>query len=169
MSTPDETQIAAPAEPTPAPAPAPAEPVAAAPVEPAAALPVEPATDFAAKLAEFEAKTKALEADLATQRAETRALAFTAAFDRAGVAPAYRDYLRAQVGDIDPRTDAGLKAIDDAAKRHPAMLVAHVSTEDPMVEFLRAKAEEAKKSGAPSMWGLIPPGMLRGYDVGGGT
>jgi len=127
-----------------------------------------PALDLAAEIEAMRAKTAELEAALARERGDTRAIAFQAAFDRAGVAPAYREFLRQQIGDIDPRSEAGLAAIDAAARKHPAMLTAHVSTEDPMAAYLRAKTEEAKASGKPSMWGLIPATMLQGYDVRGG-
>lgn len=124
--------------------------------------------DMAAEFEAYKAKTAELEQALAKANTETRKLAFDAAFDKAGVAPTYRDFLRSQVGDVDPRSEAGLKAIDDVAKKHPAMLVAHVSTEDPMATFLRAKADEARKAGTQSMWGLIPVDMVRGYDIKGG-
>lgn len=138
------------------PAPAPVVPAALSP-EPAPIAPMpEPKVDVAAKLAE-------LEAEVAKQRAENAKLAFAAAFDRAGVAPQYRDYLRSQLGDVDPRSEAGLKAIDDVARKHPAMLTQHIPSEDPMSAFLRAKADEARKAGGGSMWGLIPPDMMRGY------
>jgi len=165
----DETQNITPAPEAP-PTPTPVVEVAVvaqpgATPEPAA---LAPAIDFAAELEAMRAKTAELEAALAKERGDTRAIAFQAAFDRAGVAPAYRDFLRQQIGDIDPRSEVGLAAIDAAAKKHPAMLVAHVSTEDPMAAYLRAKTDEAKKSGTPSMWGLIPATMLQGYDVRGG-
>lgn len=160
-----------PETPTAAPDPvvADVQPAPTAPVVEAKAEKTEPARDFAAQLAEFQAKAEKLEAELAKQRAETTALAFTAAFDRAGVAPAYRDYLRGQLGDIDPRSDAGLAAIDAAAKKHPAMLIAHVSTEDPIVAFARQRADEARKAGQQSMWSVIPPSAIQGYDVKGGA
>lgn len=165
---------------TPETTPAPVAPVALvvetqtpAPV-PVAETKVEPveakAPDLATELEAVRKRTAELEAALAAEKGETRALAFASAFERAGVAPQYRDFLRDQLGDVDPRSDAGLAAIDAMAKKHPAMLVAHVSTADPMAEYLRAKADEARKSGNTSMWGLIPPDMLRSAsDVGGGV
>lgn len=157
----DEPQ-APPATPETPPAPIPVPPVAPTPEPVAPVVEAEaPAVDISAELEAMRKKTAELEAALTKERGDTRSLAFSAAFDRAGVAPAYRDYLRAQLGDVDPRSEAGLTAIDKAAKAHPAMLVAHVSTADPMAEYLRAKVEEAKKSGATSMWSQIPADMMR--------
>lgn len=141
-------------------------PVAAPAVEAKPEVKPDAPPDLAAVLAEFEAqkkKTAELEAELGKQKSETAQLAFTAAFDRAGVAPQYRDFLRSQLGDVDPRSEVGLRAIDELARKHPAMLTAHVSNEDPMSSFLRSKAEEARKAGQSSMWGFIPPDMMRGY------
>lgn len=166
----DETQTTQPTTEAPsAPAVAVVETQTVAPIPaPVVEAIAPPALDLAAEIEAMRAKTAELELALAKERGDTRAIAFQAAFDRAGVAPAYRDFLRQQIGDVDPRSEAGLAAIDAVAKRHPAMLAAHVSTEDPMAAYLRAKTEEAKASGKPSMWGLIPPGMLQGYDVRGG-
>lgn len=139
--------------------------------------------DLTTVLAELEAgrkKTAELEAALAKSNNDARKIAFDAAFDRAGVqpdqfdekgqqkGPRYREFLKQQLGDVDPRTDAGRAAIDALVGQHPAMKVAYQSTEDPMATFLRAKAAEASKAGQPSMWGLIPPDMMRGYDIKGG-
>lgn len=139
--------------------------------------------DLTTVLAELEAgrkKTAELEAALAKSNTDARKIAFDAAFDRAGVmpdqfdekgqpkGPRYRDFLKAQLGEVDPRTDAGRAAIDALVGQHPAMKVAYQSTEDPMATFLKAKAAEAAKAGQPSMWGLIPPDMMRGYDIKGG-
>jgi len=134
------------------------------------AEPVDTGPDVKAVLAELEEqkkKTAELEAAVSHERSARVNLAFRAAFDRAGVACEYREFLRSKIGDIDPTSEAGLKVIDEVARKHPAMLTAHVSTEDPMGAFLRAKADEAKRSGKDSMWSLIPPDMLRGYEVGG--
>jgi hypothetical protein len=153
----------------------------AAESKPEAAKAKEP--DLATVLGELEAtrkKTAELETALAKSNADARKVAFDAAFDRAGVmpdqlddkgqpkGPRYRDYLKSQLGDIDPRTDQGKAAIDALVAQNPAMKVAHQSTEDPMSAFLKAKAAEAQKAGQPSMWGLIPPDMMRGYDIKGG-
>lgn len=139
--------------------------------------------DLATVLAELDAgrrKTAELEQALAKSNADSAKLAFDAAFDRAGVmpdqvdekgqpkGPRYRDFLKGQLGDVDPRTDAGKAAIDRVVAQHPAMKVAYQTTEDPMSQFLKAKAAEAQKSGTSSMWGLIPPDMMRGYDIKGG-
>ncbi len=177
--------VAAPPPAVPAVPPQAAEAKTIAPVVPEAkAQAVEKKADepapnpLAADFEAYKAKTVALEAALTAEKAETRRLAFEAAFDRAGVqaqavdpatgkpkGPQYRDFLRSQLGDVDPRSDAGKAAIDAIVAQNPAMRIAAVSTEDPVATFLRAKAEEAK--GTPSMWGLIPPDMVRGYDVGG--
>lgn len=171
-----------------APAPAAPELKAAEPKQPAAPTPTPDAAkakepDMATVLAELEAgrkKTAELEQALAKSNADARKVAFDAAFDRAGVqpdqfdekgqpkGPRYRDYLKSQLGDVDPRTDAGKAAIDALVAQNPAMKTAYQSTEDPMSAFLKAKAAEAQKSGQPSMWGLIPPDMMRGYDIKGG-
>ncbi|MCB9610524.1 MAG: hypothetical protein H6716_28300 [Polyangiaceae bacterium] len=136
--------------------------------------------DLASILAELEAgkkKTAELEEALQRSNTEARDIAFEAAFDRAGVlpdqvddegkpkGPLYRAFLKSQLGDVDPRTEAGKAAIDMLVKLNPAMTSGYQSTEDPMGAFLKAKAEEARKANQPSMWGLIPPDMMRGYGV----
>lgn len=172
---------------TPAPTSQASTPTVVAPASPAApAAPsaeAAPTPDLATVLAELEAgrkKTAELEAALSKSNTDARKIAFDAAFDRAGVmpdqldekgqpkGPRYRDFLKSQLGEVDPRTDAGKAAIDSIVAQHPAMKSAHQSTEDPMAAFLRAKTAEASKAGGQSMWGLIPPDMMRGYDVKGG-
>lgn len=153
-----------------------------APTAPTAAEPKPDAPDVSKLMADFEAykaKTAELETRLATSTAESKKFAFEAAFDRAGVlpealdekgqpkGPQYRTFLRQQLGDIDPRSDAGKAAIDAIVAQNPAMKSAVVSTEDPFATYLRAKAEEARKAGGDTaMWNFIPPDMMRAA-VGG--
>ncbi len=143
--------------------------------------PEAPADPILAEFEAFKAETAALKAALEAEKGETRRLAFEAAFDRAGVqaqaidpvtgkpkGPQYRDFLRSQLGDVDPRSDVGKAAIDALVSANPAMRTQALSTEDPTSAYLRAKTAEAKAAGQTSMWGLIPADMMRGYDVGGG-
>ena len=162
-TTPQEPQTAA--------APVVEVSIASKPAEAKPPEPVDTGPDVKSVLAELEEqkkKTAELEAAVSQERSARVNLAFTAAFDRAGVASEYREFLRSKIGDVDPTSEAGLKAIDDVARKHPAMLTVHVSTEDPMSAFLRSKADEARRNKQQSMWGLIPADMLRGYDVKGG-
>lgn len=61
------------------------------------------------------------------------------------ILPEYRSFVRSQLGDIDPRSDAGKAAIDAYAERHAAFKVPIATPADPTTEW----AATVKKSAIP--------------------
>lgn len=149
---------------TPAPVVAAPEPKAEAKHEPKPEA-AAPAVDFAAKLAELEAaraadakKIAELEAGRAADVKALRDARLDGLLEQVKVAPAYREFARAKLGEVDPTTDVGRAAVDAFASAHPAMLdLPRPSAPDATVaSWLAEKAKQAPGSA----WNFIPPSAL---------
>jgi hypothetical protein len=158
---------AAPVEPTkaadPAPAPAPAPKVAprvlrmqpkAAPADRASIKTISSELDTVRKTSEETKKA------LDTTAAELLTERFESAFDAARVKPAYRKFVRDNIGDINPRTDAGKKAIDDFVGRHPEIVLAAAAPKSPQSGWLDVDGALAKDKEGKSLASRMGRGML---------
>ena len=76
----------------------------------------------------LEAERIAWRAEVETERARLRSEARSAALDRAGVLPAYHEY----VPDLDPRTADGAKALEAWIKQHPETVKAATPAPSPL-------------------------------------
>ena len=76
----------------------------------------------------LEAERNAWRAEVETERARLRGEARSAALERAGVLPAYHEY----VPDLDPRTADGGKALEAWIKQHPETVKAATPAPSPL-------------------------------------
>ena len=76
----------------------------------------------------LEAERNAWRAEVETERARLRGEARSAALERAGVLPAYHEY----VPDLDPRTADGAKALEAWIKQHPETVKAATPAPSPL-------------------------------------
>lgn len=153
---------------------APAPAVAAAEPKPAAVVAEEPkaapAVDLAAKIAELEAaraadakKLAELEAARAGDIKALRDARLDGLLDTVKVAPAYREFARVKLADVDPTTDEGRAKVDAFASAHPAMLdIPRPGSADASVASWMA---EKAKAAPGSAWNFIPPSALSNVRV----
>lgn len=149
-----------PAGPSPAVAPEPAPSGEPKPAEPKPAEPKPPEPKVAPKAAEpkpakptfkvaptgaLGEKITGLGAEVARLNAELKGRDLDAAFSAAKIDPAYREFARSKIGDVDPKTDAGKKAIDDFARAHTAMLTPEAKAADPVSAWIDSTLAEDKK------------------------
>ncbi|MGA1089886.1 MAG: hypothetical protein ACO3X2_10585 [Candidatus Nanopelagicales bacterium] len=76
----------------------------------------------------LEAERNAWRAEVETERARLRGEARSAALERAGVLPAYHEY----VPDLDPRTADGAKALEAWISKHPETVKAATPAPSPL-------------------------------------
>ena len=79
----------------------------------------------------LEAERNAWRAEVETERARLRGEARSAALERAGVLPAYHEY----VPDLDPRTADGGKALEAWIKQHPETVKAATPAPSPLASI----------------------------------
>lgn len=142
-------------------APAPTVEVKAEPV----AVKIDAASDLAGKLAELEAaraedakKIAQLEAARVSDAKSLRDAKFDGLLTHVKVAPAYREFAKAQLAGVDPDSLAGKAAVDAFAAAHPAMLdIQRPGSAEPTVAAWMA---EKAKANPGSAWSFIPPSAL---------
>ena len=99
------------------------------------------------ELEEVKTEAAATRAALDRSTAALRDRSFGAAFDAAQILPEYRDFAKATLGQIDPDSEAGKKAIDDFAKKHPAM-VRRTTPADPTSAWADKMRADDKSKGS---------------------
>lgn len=152
-----------PAGPSPAVAPAPAPSAEPKPAEPAptpAAKPEAKAPAAAKPAAKFKVtetgalgeKITGLSTEVSRLSGEIKERDFLAAFSAAKIDPKYHGYARTTLGEIDPKSDAGKKAVDDFAKAHTAMLTPEAKQADPVSAWIDTTlAKDEKRTSLASI------------------
>lgn len=108
-------------------------------------------------VADRDAAEKQAAADAAFERAAGK--------DGAKIKPAYIKLAQTELGAIDPTTEAGKKAIDDWAARHPEVIEG-AEAKPPSPDAALAAFHAAKVKAAPgAAWSFLPPGSLADIKV----
>lgn len=128
-----------------------AEPVAKA--EPA----IDPMAALQAQLAETQKQLNEIKANSEADRVKLATERMDLALERAGILPAYRDFARAQLKDVDASTDAGKAKVDEFAQQHVAMTSKAQAYIDPQTAWIDSVKKDAKPN---TLVGVIPRAFL---------